>query len=161
MSKINIVKKLSGKVLVGNVKAYIKDLQEGQTLDLYRVVGIARGVKNGTSTFGDYTALMGDFVAEALVGSKIGQRSRTGQLFLPDVALNLVSSTVENLSKGEGVELAFTVGITASESSAIGYEYNCSFLVEPGANDPLEALMAKALPAPAKEDAKGKAKEPA
>lgn len=156
MSKINIVKKLSAKVLMGNVKTYTKDLQEGQTVDLFKVIGIARGFRTGTSTYGDFTALTGDFVAEALVGAKIGQRFRTGQLFLPDVAMNLVAPTVEGLGKGEGVELAFNVGIVAAESSNTGYEYTCSFLIEAAPNDPLEALMAKALPAPAPETSKEK-----
>jgi len=147
---IAIVKKLSMKVLVGNVKAQIKDLQEGQSVDIARVVGIARGLRHGTSTYGDFTALTGDFVAEALVGAKVGSRFRTGQLFLPDVAQNLVQPTVENLAKGDGVEMAFTIGVIATESSNTGYEYTASFLVEPSANDPLEALMSKALPAPAK-----------
>jgi hypothetical protein len=161
-TKIAIVKKLSGKVLVGQVKAYAKDLQEGQSVDLFNVIGVASGLKHGTTNFGDFTALMGQFIAEPLVGAKAGQRFRTGQLFLPDVALNMVAPIVENLGKGESVELAFRIGITASETSSVGYEYNAEFLVQPKENDPLEALMAKALPAPAKEpEAPAKGKETA
>lgn len=161
MSKIAIVKKLSGKVLVGNVKAYIKELQDGQTIDLYRVIGVAAGLKTGTSNYGDWTALTGQFVAEAVVGAKAGQRFRTGQLFLPDVALNMVAPIVENLDKGESVELAFMIGIQADDTAQAGYTYTAEFLVEPKENDPLEALMAKALPAPAPEASTKKAKETA
>ena len=94
---VNIVKKLSMKVLVGNVKAIAKPLKTGESVELAKVVGIARGLKVGTSNFGDWTALMGDFVSSVSVGEKKGQQFRTGQLFLPDVALNLVESTVANI----------------------------------------------------------------
>lgn len=154
MAKVNIVKKLSAKVLVGNVKSYVKDLQEGQSLDIFRVVGIARKIKTGISNFGEWESLMGEFVAEPLVGAKAGQRFRTGQMFLPDVALNLIAPVVGN--GNNGVELAFVVNIEANEDSATGYIYSCQFLVEPESSDPLEALMAKALPAPAKEEKSAK-----
>lgn len=161
---LNIVKKLSTKVLVGNVKSYLKDLQKGQVCDLFRVVGLARGTRSGSSNCGDFTALTGDFVAEAVTGDKAGQRFRTGQLFLPDVALGLIVPIVDNLGKGDSVELAFMVGITPDDDSATGYIYVASFLQEPSANDPMEALLAKAMPAleapkgpeTEKEPAKGK-----
>jgi len=150
--KTAIVKKLSTKVLVGQAKAYSKDLQQGQQTDLYNVIGVAHGLKHGTTNFGDFTALMGQFIAEPLVGAKAGQRYRTGQLFLPDVALNMVAPIVENLGKGESVELAFRIGIEADDTATTGYIYTAEFLTEPKENDPLEALAAKALPAPTPEE---------
>lgn len=155
MSKVAIVKKLSGKVLVGNVKTYVKDLQEGQSVELFQVVGIARKIKTGISNFGEWEALMGEFVAEALVGAKAGQRYRTGQLFLPDVALNLVAS---ELTSGNinGIQLGFKVGAMVDETSSTGYVYTAEFLMEPEENDPLESLIAKALPAPEKKPEKTK-----
>lgn len=155
-AKIAIVKKLSAKTLVGIVKSYAKDLQPGQSIDLFKVVGVASGLKVGTSNYGEWTALMGQFVAEALVGAKAGQRFRTGQMFLPDVALNMVAPVVGNLGKGDSVELAFTVGIQHDDDSSTGYIYDASFLIEPKENDPLEALLAKALPAPAKTETPAK-----
>lgn len=162
MAKINITKKVSARTLVGNVKSYIKDLQNGQDMDIMRVVGLANGLKQGETNFGEWTALIGSFVAEPLVGEKAGKRVRTGQIFLPDVALNLVVGAVENLAKGESVELAFTIGVERDDDIMIGYVYTASFLVEPEINDPLEMLMQKALPAPKAEDKPAdKAKEPA
>lgn len=178
-----LVKKLSMKHIVGNVAKFIptKDVPVegkentfkevpaiGETVWLANIVGIARGTKSGISNFGEWTALMGDFVAVALVGDKAAQEAqpakdgkpavaakeaeqfRTGQLFLPDVVLHMVTAALDGKS---GVEFAFKIGITAVETegerpSATGYEYTADFLTAPKANDPLEALIGAALPAP-------------
>ena len=165
---MKIAKKLSMKGLVGNVAAHIpmKEITEekggktitkevvanGQSVMLASIIGIARGLRTGESTYGPWTALTGEFVAVPLVGDKTGEQYRTGQLFLPDVALNLVTPFIEGAGNS-GVEFAFNVGITADENSNTGYEYTAEFLTEPEKNDPLSALVAKALPAPAKGDA--------
>lgn len=169
----NIVKKLSMRHLVGNVKAFIptKEVEEkrgdkvvvkdvpaiGETVWIAQVVGIARGTKSGVSNYGDWTALMGEFIAVPLVGDKAGQRFRTGQMFLPDVVMNMVSSA---LGGNTGVDFAFKIGIVAADTegenpSATGYEYTADFLIAPETSDPLQALADKALPPVSK----GKAKE--
>jgi hypothetical protein len=153
VTKVTISKKLSMKVLAGNIKAAVKSLANGESVDLARVVGIARGTKTGESQFGPWTALTGDFIAESLHGDKAGNRYRTGTLFLPDVALDLVLPHVEGLAKGDGVELAFKLSAEANEDANHGYVYGAEFLTEPEENDPLEALAAKALPAPAEKEA--------
>ena len=161
MSKINIVKKASMKILVGDVKAQRlfetvknsagKDIivyTDGAQVDLARIVGIARGTKTGESQYGPWTALTGEFIAEALVGPKVGQRFRSGTLFLPDVALDLVTPVLAGLEKGAGMEIGFTVGIINDETSQNAYNYTAEFLAEPAENDPLSNLAAKLLPAP-------------
>jgi len=147
--KANLVKKLSAKVLVGQVKSYVKDLQNGQSVELFRVVGIAHGIKSGISNFGEWTSLMGQFVAEPLIGDKKGQRFRTGQLFLPDVMLNMIAPLVADKAN-RGIELAFVVSAIKDDTANNDYFYSGDFLSDPAENDPLEALVAKALPAPEK-----------
>lgn len=169
-----IAKKISMKVLVGTVGAFIPMKEEtyekdgktltkevyanGETVWVAEVIGLARGTKTGTSNYGEWTALMGDFYARPLVGDKAdkvddkgevtetGTRYRTGQLFLPDVALNLIVPVVDTLDKGAAVEVAFKIGITANEESNFGYDYTAAFLVEPEENDPLSMLAAKVAP---------------
>lgn len=186
MASSNIVKKLSMRHLVGNVAKFIptKEVEEkrgdktvvkevpaiGETVWLAQVVGIARGTKTGVSNFGDWEALVGDFIAVPLVGdkgpqaagkdaagkatpAKDAQRFRTGQIFLPDVIMNMVASAIGNNS---GVDFAFKIGITAAATdgerpSATGYEYTADFLIQPEASDPLTALAEKALAAPTEE----------
>lgn len=161
MTKVTIAKKLSMKGLVGNVKAHVKELENGQQIALASIAGIVRGTKSGESNFGPWVALTGDFMAQPAVGDKVGNRCRTGVLFLPDVAQDLVLPLVSGLGKGDGIEIAFEIGAEADETSNTGYVYTAQFLTEPEENDPLEALISKALPAPesapAKETAKGKA----
>lgn len=165
----NIVKKISMKNLVGNVAKFIptktvpvegkegviKEVPDiGATTWIANVVGIARNVKRGESNYGAWEALLGDFLAEPLVGEKKGQRVRTGQIFLPDVILNMIAGAMTGAT---GIEFNFKVGIMAvatdgEKPSATGYEYVADILVEPTENDPLSALLDKAaklaLPAP-------------
>lgn len=175
-----IVKKLSMKQLLGNVARFvpvkevpvegkpgvIKEVPAiGETVWIANVVGIARGVKSGISNYGEWTALMGDFVAVALVGDKAAvaakpadgdtpaveakeaDQFRTGQLFLPDVVLHMVTAALDGHT---GVEFAFKIGIIAvptdgDQPSSTGYEYTADFLTAPKANDPLEALVNASL----------------
>ena len=133
------------KVLLGNVKTIAKDLKDGETVWIADVVGIGRGVKTGMSNFGDWTAIMGNFVARPLVGENFGKQYRTGQLFLPDVANNLVIPVIEG-NKGD-VQFAFKIGITQDDDAAPGYIYTAEYLMEPEENDPLEMLIKSAMPA--------------
>lgn len=145
---MEIVKKLSVGKLVGNVKAVLPDnVKDTSSITLARLVGIARGSKTGESQFGMWTSLTGDFVFEPLMGANAGKRFRSGQLFMPDVALDLVLPLVDGLGKGEGVEVAFALTVRRDETSQIGYSYGAQFLMEPQENDPIMGLLDKAMPA--------------
>lgn len=147
MSKIEIVKKLSIAKLVGKVTALLPDSRKDLTdINLGAVAGVARGIKTGVSTFGDWRCLTGDFVFQPMSGPNVGKRFRSGQLFLPDVAMDLVAPIAGNLPKGEGVEVQFMITARNDETSSVGYCYGASFLKEPETNDPLEALISSALP---------------
>lgn len=162
---MEIVKKLSIGKLVGKVTGFLPDSRTDITpVEMGRVVGIARGIKTGESTFGPWRALTGDFVFIPSVGAKKDQKFRSGQLFMPDVALDLVAPIVENIERGNGVEVAFSLSARNDADSSVGYVYTCAFLMEPADNDPLVGLLTKALPAPAPEktdDKKTDAEKPA
>lgn len=176
---IKIAKKLSTKAIIGGKP---KIPEAGQVNWLYKVVGIASTIKTGVSNFGEWTALMGQFIVEVerqkadpktgelLTEARIDEKTkkpvvidgkevtipvmetvqmRTGQLFLPDVALNLVGPALEAAGKGASVQFAFKVGVERDDTAATGYTYTAESLIAPEENDPLEMLMAKALPAPA------------
>jgi hypothetical protein len=156
-NKMEIVKKLSVGKIVGKVTTLLPDSRTDVTpVQLGRVVGIAHGVKVGESTFGPWKALTGDFVFEPSAGANAGKRYRSGVLFVPDVILDLVAPAVENLAKGAAVELAFAVTAKNDPTTSVGYSYGCSFLQEPAANDPITALLDKAMPALPAPDADGK-----
>jgi len=173
-----IMKKMSMKALVGDVKGLLKvgvtvnekgepnPMAEGETKWIGRIFGMAKGLKTGESNFGPWTAVLGDFQVEGYEGNGKGKTFRTGQLFLPEVVENMVVPEVANLEKGASVLFAFDIGIIANEESAPGYVYTASFVKEPAENDPL-SLFAKevaALPAPTSapvEAPKEETKEPA
>ena len=94
------------------------------------------------------SALLGSFIAEAPSIDKPGEvaRFRTGQLFLPDVALDLVAPAVIASKKSETVQFAFRIGVVKDSTSATGYVYVAEALIEPEENDPLALLAGKALP---------------
>jgi hypothetical protein len=152
---MELVKKLSAKSVVGNpmsvIRAAMKDAhdrapQEGDSAPLYRVYGVARGVKNGQSNFGEWTAFKGEFAAVSL---ETGEQFRSGELFLPEVAEALLIGPVKD-GDGSGVQFAFEIGARAVKDRAddknLKYEYTVRSLVELSKEDPL-AQMASTLPA--------------
>lgn len=147
-------KKLSIKNVIGKVKALFEkdekgDIPEGQKVNLIRVIGIADGIKVGTSTYGEWIAFTGQFVA---IDLRTGEEHRSGQLFLPDTATDVLAPVVR-AQNGAPVEFAFDIGATSTDTE-VGYEYNVTPLVEAKENDPLQNLTARlnlpALPAPVK-----------
>lgn len=146
---MKIVKKLSMKILAGG-RPKIPEA-EGETNWIAKVAGIANGTKTGESNFGLWVALIGNFAAEQ-IGVEKPERFRTGVMFLPDVALNLVTPALEAAGKGAAIEFAFQIGVIKDDSAATGYVYVAESLIEPSASDPLEALSLKALGAPKKEE---------
>jgi len=134
---MSIIKKLSVKAVVGDVKKLARDLEDGKTLMLARFVGIAHGTQTGTTDNGDWTAFKGDFGSVNLL---TGEEFSAGKLFLPEVAENL---TIAALSNADTVELGFDIGIKGNTNSVTGYEYIATPLIKPTENNPVTALMAK------------------
>jgi hypothetical protein len=135
---MNLKNKLSVKEVVGNVKSFLKGMNEADVKDLVKVVGICNGSEVINTSFGDSIALKGQFKFTNLMTN---QEFVSGKCYLPEMASNLVTGQLtENVRQ---VEFAFVIGIVAKESVQIGYEYTVRPLIEPGANDPLLALEQK------------------
>lgn len=135
--QVSIQKKMSIRGLLG-AKPTARAIPEGnEEIYLVRVWGIASGLKSGSSDFGEWTALTGDFKGCPL---KTGEISRSGVLFVPDVLLDLIQPRVE---QGQVVEFAFELGIRAESDSATGYVYVCRPLVDTPTSDVMAALDAK------------------
>jgi len=140
---MQLLTKLSAKKLIGKIEKPTKKTA------LFRVLGIATGVKTGESTYGPWVAFLGQFRAIRNSDNEVFQ---AGQCFLPAMASNLMLPVV-NQHGDTGVEFAFDIGVVPAEN-AIGYEYFAEPIVESGETDALAALQkkvdAKALPAPEK-----------
>lgn len=103
---------------------------------IYRIVGIANGIRSDEGAYGPWIALEGTFQAMRF---EDGQIFRSGQCFLPQIALNLVLPVLKSNS---AVEFAFNVGIQFSDSQ-IGYEYTVEPLIDTEENDPINVLIKK------------------
>jgi hypothetical protein len=159
---MQLVKKLSAKSVIGNILALfprettvvdgkeIKKIVLGTEIDLLRVIGVARGIKRGTTNFGEWTAFKGQFEGVRLDDGEI---FRSSDLFLPEVATDMLVPVVMEHGE-EGVQFAFTIGARAVADRAapeiVKYEFICKPLVEVSQTDPLEAFKntLPALPAP-------------
>ncbi len=145
MPQIEMVKKLSVKKVIGAKPKF--DDEDQKTKDVMQVVGVASGMKTGTSDNGDWTALTGNFAA---VNLETGEQFRSGVCFIPDVALDPI---VGQLNQGvTAVEFGWTISIKRDENAATGYVYTARPLIEADENDPLEQLVSHLDTAPALED---------
>lgn len=148
MAKTNLVSKISAKTIMGNVKQLVPkdDVVEGkvtvdrngQSVDLLRVVGFATGTVVGESNFGPWLAFKGTFSATRL---DTGEIFRSGKLFLPDTASDLLAGMVQ--SSDGAVEFAFDIGVKRDDEAQIGYVYTVKPLLEIAENDPVAMLMAR------------------
>lgn len=152
--KMNLIKKISIKTVIGNVQQGIMR-QEIKPGNLMRIVGVASGVKTGVSDYGDWLALTGQFKATNLLTN---EQYTSGKAFLPDEASDLIAGAVRG-EDSQAVEFAFDIGVKLDESSATGYVYTVTPLMEMGGDDPLARIESslKALDAP--KDTKEKAKK--
>ena len=153
MTQPNAVKKLSAKTIVGDVKKLVREGQLTSGTVLYRVIGIADGVRSGESNFGPWTAFSGDFEA---VNMLTGEVSRGPQFFSDKSFTDALLSRM-NANPGAAVEFALEVAIEINDDYPMGFGYVTRPIVE-NAHDRLGALRSRlaALPAP---DAPAKAPE--
>ena len=135
-----LTKKLSTAKIVGKIN--VRKLPEDGTIqNLYTVIGMAVGTKSGTSDFGDWTGLVGQFEATNL---ETGEQFASANLFLPDVAQGLIEAQLAN-AENHQVQFAFVIGAMADSNSPVGYSYTAQPILPPDAKDPLADLRASVL----------------
>lgn len=129
-----LVKKLSMKIIVGNVKVLIreKEILDGQ--NIVRIYGVASAIQTGESDNGPWVAFKGQFKATNLL---TGEVSASGKCFMPDVAGDLIEGAVAN---GGNVEFAFDIGIKFDDDSATGYVYTATPLMKAATDDAMNRL---------------------
>jgi hypothetical protein len=129
---MNIVRKLSAKTVIGNVKALAP--KDGSTAPLFQVYGVGRKIVEGESTYGPWACIAGDFRA---VRSSDGEVFAGSKVFLPEVAHDMAANALHS-TDAESIELAFEIGVRATddERGGAGYEYTVKPLIEAAENDP-------------------------
>lgn len=134
---MGMIKKISTKTVLGNVKAIVQDLKEGEKTRAMMVVGVAKGVRTGESTYGPWVSFKGQFKATNLLN---GEVSVSGECFLPDIASNMIEA---QLADADSVEFGFDIVIKYDDDARDKYVYEIEPLFEPQENDPLLLLEAK------------------
>lgn len=154
----SIVRKISTKVVVGNIGDMVKKGKITEKTAVMRVFGIASGLKKGESNYGEYTAFLGQFRAVNLAS---GEVFSAGKCFLPVCAQELIEA---NIGPDSRVEFALDIEVVPDDTVQVGYFYSAAPILEPSENDPLELLASKiesvaALPAPDSPSPKKRAKQ--
>lgn len=145
-----LLKKISAKTVMGNVKEIAKGMKDGERKDLFKILGVCTGFKQDESTYGQYTEFHGNFFAINMLS---GEEFEGSKAFLIDPWTGMLLGALEG---NESVEFAITVSIIARDDLPTGYEYVGSPMVETKRADPLAALKQAAglaaLPAPTDEE---------
>ena len=149
----------SKKVTIATGQATAKTMQSlaangGKPLYVGRLVGVACDTKTGTSQYGEWTALVGDFIKT----TPDGETERAPQAFGPDM---VISPVVGALKMGGGaVNVAVDVYVVHDEKSPVGFAYRTENVIPDQEDSPMARLLAlasaKAMPALTAPAAKGK-----
>lgn len=146
-----LVKKITSKDVMGNMKQIVRESgkKNGETVELFTVIGQVIGHVSGESTYGVWTKLKGRFRATNKV---TGDVFNSSVAILPDEAMDPLLAVLA-IDGAESVDMAFDVNAVIDDTTAVGYVYAVLPLMAPSEDDPLERLQ-KALPAPKKAAAK-------
>jgi hypothetical protein len=119
-SQIKFVKKISTATL-GFDPNTVRKACEKKPAALFRVYGLATGVKYGSGDNGPWTKFTGQFEAS----DRNEEIVRSGELFLPNMVTPILESQIIS-GKGEegfkGIQFAMEIGSRLSDTP-IGYEY--------------------------------------
>jgi len=152
-----LLRKLSAKnIMGGKVEAPEKPV------DLYTIIGIATGVKSGTTTYGMWHMLTGQFEATRV---DTGEVFTSGGAFLPEPLNDMICAQLLQKDKDgnrvtDSAQFSVMVSIKPADN-AFKYEYVARQLAEVEQADPLASLRAdtvKLLAAPAEKEPAKKGK---
>ena len=147
-----LLKKISYKTVCGKVNR--REIPEGGAIKVMRVIGQATDIKSGNSDYGMWNSFLGNFEATNV---RTGEVFRSGQIFLPGTAENLLMGAVKGAA-GAPVAFGFDISVVDSPDSQISYEYGVESIMDVSETDPIALLKqqmtsAPALPAPTKTEA--------
>lgn len=149
MSKTQLLKKMSPKTILGEVKKYIFDKETGEIhkdgtkFTLAKIFGKAHGVKTGQSDHGEWVAFLGAF--GAIVTDEKGEiinEYRSPKVFLPEPMQTMLAAA---LHEADTVEFAVELGIECDSTSATGYTYTVNPIVEVKESDALAHLRDQSM----------------
>lgn len=156
MSQAAIIRKISSKTVLGNLKGLIlqglKDGQykDGDIVDTMDIIGIVKKVTEGEhQDYGTYYEFGGSFEATAHMGGNAGVSFRAPKCFLPEAATELLRDQIHQYAEehdGEmaDIQIALKIQVRIDESVATNYVFQVTPLMTPESADPLHAIKEKA-----------------
>lgn len=136
---MNLVKKITMRDIAATEQLE-RVKSEKISLDIAHVGGTARGVKSGTSSFGEWTALTGDFWAQNVA---TGEEYRSTVLIMPSIAQDLVVNALRD-SDNNAVDLAFTITATPDVADGVvrgrGYKFGAKPVIQPKEADEMSRI---------------------
>lgn len=147
---MQLLRKISRATVIGDNTAVMEKClaDKNKIHPLYRVYGFATGTRKDTDIerketdtrpgFGSWECLIGQFEA---VNLDTGEVSRSGQCFLPQFAVDMVSGQF-----GDGVDrvkFGFEIGAKFDATTPTKYTYQVAPLLEVSEDDPLKAIASQ------------------
>lgn len=129
-----LLKKISAKTVIGDVKALATESDDGARLKLFVLIGRITGIQTGSSNFGDWIAFKGAF---EVTNCNTGETSKSPKCFLPEPVQSML---VDALKAHETVDFAVELGIRVDRTLPTGYEYTVEPLAEMQESDELAHL---------------------
>jgi hypothetical protein len=123
------IKKITTRIIVGKKR----DPVTSETL-LYKVIGVATGVKTGESNYGPWKALRGEFEAKRWSDGKV---FKAPLVVLPEEVIDRIHARLDTGSAAVGFALHVLV---QPRAAAPGFVYDYVYPCEPHAHEPLAAL---------------------
>jgi hypothetical protein len=150
---------------VANIKEAIEGIDEGESVELLKVVGKTTMAAKGQTDKGEYTALGGEFTA---VNMLTGEVFTSAKCILPNFISEMIAAA---LAQSPQVEFGLLIGAKVDESSVTGYQFTTRPLIEAKPTESMLSLLnaagidpnAPRIEAPAKpaKEKKGPGRPPA
>jgi hypothetical protein len=139
---------------VANIKDAVSAVDEGERVDLLKVVGKTTAATSGQTPLGTFHQLIGDFFA---INTATGETFKASKCILPNFIAETLTAALE---KSPAVEFALLIGAKNKPDSMTGYEFTVQPLIETKPSESVLSLLSAAgidpdapkperLPAPA------------
>lgn len=132
------IKKLSTKDIVGDVKKIVREIDEDKDgVDLYLLGGVATGFSSGVGSYGEWFKIQGDFLCVNLM---TGKRFKAPSCFIQEPVQGYLLNALSNATE---VEFTVKVRVMRDDSTAIGYTYILTPILNAEQTDKLEKVRAR------------------
>lgn len=138
MAQIDIKKKVTSAFGMKAPAVLVAITEAGGRLYSGRLVGIASGIKEGVTEYGQWTALIGQFQFT----DRFGIVTRAVQAFGPDIVIMPAVAALQSGAKS--VNIAVDVFGVADDKSPVGWSYTCGSAITESETDPLALLLSAA-----------------